>query len=141
TGLAHYHAQPNSLRVGQKFIEADNWHCQLMGAAKGGTAVGIAVSGFVHPLDQITGLLEFEREKVGSRDINTLRVDALLVCAAGSDLVGPKRQAAGVSLPVQEIVIVLAYKVLRVINDVGRRLGWIVGNLDGSDCGCAQTGA
>src|SRR2546422_3908773 len=112
-----------------------------MGRRKCRVAGRVSVSSLVHALDQITGLLKFERQKVGSRDINTLRVDALLVCAAGSDLVGPIRQAAGVSLSVQEIVIVLAYKILRVSNDVGRRLGWIVGNLHGSDCRCAQTGA
>src|SRR5438132_6425688 len=105
------------------------------------SATGAAISRLVHALDQIAGLLEFERQKVSSRDINPFRVDTRLVGSAGSDLVGPKRQAACVSLSVQEIVIVLADKVLRVINDVGRRLGWIVGNLHGSDCGRAQTGA
>src|SRR5438128_7414613 len=99
-----------------------------MGAAKGGTAVGIAVSGFVHSLDQITGLLEFNREKVRCRDVDSLQFNASRIRPAGSYFIRPKRQAAGVSLSVQEVVIVLADIVLWVINRIRRWLSCIINN-------------
>ena len=90
TCLAHDYALSNLLRVGQKLVEAHDWHCQLMPSAKSGNATAVTISGFVETLDQITCLLKFSREKVSSRNINTLGRDARLIRTTGSYLVRPE---------------------------------------------------
>src|SRR5207253_2138463 len=97
-------------------------------SAKRRGAVGIAVSSFVHPLDQITGLLKFNREKVSCRDVYPFQFNASRIRPAGSYFIRPKRQATGVSLSVQEVVIVLADIVLWVINRIRRWLSCIINN-------------
>ena len=112
-----------------------------MRSAKRGSAAGAAISRLVHPLNQITSLLKFNREKVGSRDIDPFQLHAGLIGAAGSDLIDPKRQAICIGRSIQEVVIVLADKVRWIIDDVRGRLACIVDDRYRGDCRSAKSSA
>src|SRR5205807_5014301 len=92
---------------------------------------------FVYPFNQVTSLLEFNRQKVSSRDVDALEINASLIGATGSDLIGPKSQTIRVGRSVEKIVIVLAHEVLRAVYHV-RRLGGIVGDCHRGDRRCVQ---
>src|SRR5207302_4520115 len=94
------------------------------------------VGSLVNALDQITSLLKFDREKESCGDVNSFRLDARLIVAAGSDLIGPEGEARSVRLTIEKIVIVLADKILRVVYHVRRRLGHVIH--DGYDGGCGR---
>ncbi len=90
-----------------------------MRAIEGRVGKRIAVSDFVHALDEIAGLLKFNREKVSCRDIDALQINAGLISSAGSYLVGPEVPAALVRLAIEKVVLVLADIVPRIVNRVG----------------------
>src|SRR6266436_2736919 len=94
-----------------------------MRSADARCAARIAVSGFVDALDQITGLLKFDRKKISRRDVDALGVDALLVSTARSDLVIPKIPSAQIRKSAEEIKVVLTDVEPWIVNDVGRK--WI----------------
>src|SRR5205807_4444411 len=96
----------NLLGVQQEFAVANNRNWELMRAAERRRSIRITVSSLVNALDQITSLLKFNGQKEGGRDVDSLRLDARLIVAAGSDLIGPKRQTASVRLSIENIVIV-----------------------------------
>src|SRR5439155_12785391 len=83
------HALADGLSVRQKFTEPYYRHRQRVRAVEGGRAYCIAVGTLVHPFDQITGFLEFNREIKRCRDINALCRDASLVRPTRSYLIGP----------------------------------------------------
>src|SRR5207302_8487169 len=89
-GLSDNHTLTNLLRVRQEFGVANNWNRKLMRSAQGGSANRIAVGRLIHPLDQITRLLKFNRKEVSCRDVHSLQVDARLISSARSYLIGPK---------------------------------------------------
>src|SRR5436190_2009438 len=107
-----------------------------MRAAERRRSIRITISSLVNALDQITGLLKLDREEEGGRDVDSFRLDARLIGAAGSDLIGPEGEARSVGLTIEKIVIVLADKILRVVNHVRRRLGHVIH--DGYDGGCGR---
>src|SRR5258706_7146398 len=85
-------------------------------------ATAVAVRRVIEALDQITGLLKLQRRKVSGRDVDAPEFQAGLVPSAGSYLIGPKCQTTRVGLPVEEVVIMLAGEVLRIINHIRCRL-------------------
>ncbi len=108
TTLSHDYALPNLLRVGQKLFESHNRDGELMRAAESRSAIGIAISSFVHALDQITRLLEFNRQEICRRYVDALQIDAGLIGTAGGDLIDPKCQTIRVGCSIEKVVIVLA---------------------------------
>src|SRR5207302_11313329 len=97
-------------------------------------SAGVAVCSLVKSLNQITRLLKFGRKKVSGRDIDAFQLKACLVCAARSNLVGPKGQAALVGLSIKKIMIVLTNEYRRVINWIRSRVGSII--VDYIECRC-----
>ena len=79
-----------------------------MRATKCRSAAGAAVRRFVEALDQITRLLEFDRQKVSRRDIDPLQFNAGCVTAAGNNFVGPELQARSIRFAVEKVHIVLS---------------------------------
>src|SRR6266508_3096959 len=82
------------------------------------TAAAIGVSRFVNALDEITSLLKFNRQEESSRDIDPLHLNALLIAAARSYLIGPICQPARISLTIQKVQVVLLYKKVRLVNRI-----------------------
>src|SRR5713226_8423206 len=78
----------------------------------------VTVSGFVESLDEITCLLEFDRQKVSRRDIDAFGFDASRVVAARSNLVGPEGQPARIRFAIEEVQIMLPHEKLRRINRI-----------------------
>src|SRR5437879_11633840 len=104
----------NLLRIRQKLIELD----QHRGIRQ------IAVSRFVYAIDEITGLLEFNREEVSCGDVDTLHFYALMIAATGGDLVRPEFPAALIGIAVEEVQILLTNEELGVVDGVtGLRRG------------------
>src|SRR2546429_4881075 len=101
-------------------------------------AGGIAISDFVKALNQIAGLLKFNRKEVSGRDIDPLQINTRLVGSARSNLVGPEVPATLIGLAIEKIVIVLADIVSRIIAHVRRRLAGIVGDGNGGKLRRAQ---
>src|SRR3989442_15099183 len=81
-------------------------------------AARIAVSGFVHALDEITCLLEFDRQKISRRNIDALGFDAPCVIAARSNLVSPEGQATRIRLAIEKVEIMLPDEELRRVNRI-----------------------
>src|SRR5207302_2448272 len=77
-----------------------------------------AVSNHGYALDQITRFLSFNREKECRQDSDALALEALLIGAAGSNLIRPKGKASLVRLAIEEIKIVLTHKKARCIYGV-----------------------
>src|SRR5205814_887661 len=73
----------------------------------------VAISHFVHALNQITCLLKFNRQEVSCRDVDALQINADLIGTAGSNLIDPKCQTIRVRRSIEKVVIVLANKVGR----------------------------
>src|SRR5207237_8516038 len=96
-----------------------------MRSAKGRSAAGTAVRRFVEALDQITCLLEFDRQKVSRRDIDPLQFNAGCVTAAGNNFVGPELQARSIRLAVEKGQIML-------MDEPARFDDWIA--CGGGDC-------
>ena len=69
-----------------------------MDPAKGRRTVRVAVSSFVDPLDQITGLLKFNRKEEGCRDIDAFHFNALWIGAADRNFVRPETDSTRVWL-------------------------------------------
>src|SRR5207253_9549281 len=100
-----------------------------MRPAKCRSAAGAAVSCLVEALDQITGLLKFDRQKVSRRDIDPLQFNAGCVTAAGNNFVGPELQARSIRLAVEKIQIVLMDEPPRFVYRIaGRREGRCLGS-------------
>src|SRR5437870_13013071 len=92
-----------------------------MRSAQRGSAAGAAVSRLVHPLDQITSLLKFNRQKVSRRNIDPFQANARLIISAGRNLVGPKRQAIRVRQPIEEVIIMLSHEEARLVDRIRPR--------------------
>lgn len=63
-------------------------------------------------------MLKLDGEEEGGGDVLALDSNALRVCAAGGDFVGPEGEAGGVGLAVEEVEVVLANEELRVVNGI-----------------------
>src|SRR5712671_3514894 len=92
-----------------------------MVAIEGRLARPIGKGGLVKTLNQITSLLEFNREKERPRNVDPFVVDARLVIAAGGNLVSPEGQPASVRGPIQKVRIVLSHKKVCAIDWVAGR--------------------
>src|SRR5205807_8619150 len=86
--------------------------------AKVGKDTVVAKSRFINALDKIAGLLEFDGQGKGGRDIHAPQRNARLIKTAGSNLISPKVEAALVRLAIQEIQVVRAHKDRRYIYEV-----------------------
>ena len=122
TSLANNYSLTNLLRVRQKLDEADNWHCEDVGAIQSRCASPVAVSRLVLALDHITRLLEFNRQKVSSRNVNALGLDTSLVLATRGYLIGPEVPAALIRLAIQKIKIVLSDKESGRVDEIRSRV-------------------
>ena len=141
TGLSNDYSLANLLRIRKEFVEPYDGYCERMDATKRRGASRVAVSGFVQSLDQITRLLEFNREKVSGRDINPLRLNTRLISSAGGYFIYPESQTTRVSLAIEEVVIVLSYEILRIVDDVRGRLNRVVVDVNGDRRGRAKIDA
>src|SRR5437588_12012743 len=81
----------------------------------------ISVGSIVSAFDQITFLLEFDREEESRRRVDALHVDAWLNGYARSDVGAPEVPAAGVRLATEEVKIMLAGELGRVVALVDNR--------------------
>src|SRR5439155_4740058 len=70
----------------------------------------IAESCFINALDQIVGLLEFDRQIESGRDVNPPQLNASLIAAARGNLIRPEVEAALIRLAIQKIEIMHAHK-------------------------------
>src|SRR6267154_815133 len=94
------------------------------GTIDGRLARPIAKGGLVKTLNQIAGLLKFNRDEERRRNVDPLVVDARLVIAAGGDLVSPEGQPTRVRSPIQKILIMLPHEKVGAIDWVaGRGVG------------------
>ena len=141
TRLVHNYSLANLLRVRKKFVEPHYGHRKRMKAIKTRSAGRVAIGGLVHALDQITGLLEFNRQKISGRDINSLGLNTRLVRSARGYFIRPESQTGRVRIAIEEVVIVLAHEVLRVVYDVRDRLDQVVVDVDGDRRGRAKVDA
>ena len=82
------------------------------------------------------GILEFDRKEERRRDMDALDLDALLVGAAGGDLVNPEGEPARVGLAIQEVEVMLANEERSFVDRVGRGSAGIVVD----DCISARLG-
>src|SRR5438128_8859110 len=101
----------NLLRIRQKLIEPD----------RHGRAGQIAVSHFVHAVDQISSLLKFDGEEVSRRVVDALDFNALRISSAGSDLIRPESETVGIGIAVQEVSIMLSDEELGAVNRIRAR--------------------
>ncbi len=76
-------------------------------------------------LDEISGLLKFDRDKESRRDVSALVVDARRVRDATSDLAGPERKPAGVRLAIEKIYVMLTHKEGRLVDRIGGVNGFL----------------
>src|SRR5215471_4825010 len=70
-----------------------------------------------------------------------LHIDAGLVRAAGSNLIGPEVPAALIRLPVEKVVIVLADISPWIVDSVGGRFTWVVEDRHRGNRRRAKTGS
>src|SRR5581483_9340134 len=80
----------DSLGAGRKLAEPNYRNRELVRAIKSRNSRGFAKRSLVHPLDQITRLLEFNRKEERSRDVNPTHFRARCIRAARGDLTGPE---------------------------------------------------
>src|SRR2546423_10741749 len=76
--LPDHHSLTYLLRVRQELVKTNDWHCQRMRTTESRISNRVAISSFVDPLDEISGLLEFNREEVGRGDVDALEFNARL---------------------------------------------------------------
>src|SRR5205809_819468 len=79
TGLAHDHALSDLLRVSQELAKPN-------GDRRAGN---VSIGGLIGPIDEITSLLELNRKKERSRNINASDLAAIGIHAARLDLIYP----------------------------------------------------
>ena len=108
-GGSHNDSGSDLLYVGQKFREG-----QRHGAADAGRAKGSSVS-FVN---QIAGLLEFDRKIESCRSVDALEGCACRIGATTRDLIGPESHPGCIGLAIKKVNIVLAHEERRVVDRV-----------------------
>jgi len=77
--LADYNSLTYLCVSGKNSFRRTTGTASVLRTTKGGISNRVAISSFVDPLDEISGLLEFNREEVGRRDVDALEVNACLV--------------------------------------------------------------
>src|SRR6266508_2409908 len=87
-----------------------------MRAAKCGSSRGIAVSNFVHALDQVTCLLKLDGKEEGARGVVALAGDAGGVSIARGDLVYPEIETTLVREAAKEVGVLLINKEIGVVD-------------------------
>src|SRR5947208_5186426 len=95
----------------------------------------------MNALDQIAGLLEFDRQIESGRDINPPQLNASLIAAARGNLIRPEVEAALVRLAIQKIEIVHAHKEAWRIDRIWASRHVIVSDRYGRCRWCIQSGA
>src|SRR5205807_9295510 len=104
TILSDYHTLANLLCVRQKLVgKANDRDLHWVSAAERGSAVKVAIGGFVKTLNQIACLLEFDRQEKSCGTVDPLIVNARLVGATRNNFVGPKSQPTCVRGAIQKI--------------------------------------
>ena len=96
-----------------------------------GEAIGVTIRCLVNPFDEITCLLEFNRKKESSRDVNALQLNTRLICTAGSNLIRPEVEAALVRLAIQKTQIMGADKDVRRVDQIWPIREVVIGDRDG----------
>src|SRR6185295_1270343 len=91
-----------------------------MRTAECGSSGAVAVSNFVHALDQIACLLELDGKKEGTRGIVVLAGDASGVSIAGLDLVYPEVETTLVREAAKEVSVLLVDEKIGVVDGDGR---------------------
>src|SRR5207237_613299 len=104
-------------------------------------AAGVTISSLVQALDEIAGLLKFNRNKVSCGSVDALDFRARRLRRAVIDVVGPEIPAALIRLAIEEVVIVLAHKEARIIDQVRRWASRSIGDSHSCRRGCYQPGA
>src|SRR6185295_812206 len=87
-----------------------------MRTAECGSSGAVAVSNFVHALDQIACLLELDGKKEGTRGIVALAGDASGVSIAGLDLVNPEVETTLVREAAKEVSVLLVNEEIGVVD-------------------------
>src|SRR5205085_12290433 len=73
-------------------------------------------------------LLEFNRQKVGGRNIDAFQLNACLIAAAGTNFIGPESQAVRIGFTIKKVDVVDAHKHTRLVDWVGSGRGFIIRN-------------
>src|SRR6266536_3200703 len=91
--LIHDYVFGDGLLVSEELIEANDGHADVVGAVECRDLGVIAVRSLVSALDQVAGLLEFDRQKERAGSVDSTYVSALGISSTRIDLVVPERQA------------------------------------------------
>jgi len=100
TCLAHDYSLPNLLRIQQKLIQAHDGHRKLMRAANGRCSGRISVSRLVNSLNEVIGVLKFNRQEESGRGIDALSVATFWLRGTAINVVDPKIPAGSIRLAI-----------------------------------------